>query len=120
VMAKVGEKGATNDHSIREELVNLPWLGKRRIGSTGFRFVRIDLEQAEREVVIQEIRAVLEVRDVPYAGSFKSNDERLSHIWEVGAWTVHLNMQDYLWDGIKRDRRYAPRVADHSDRLRAP
>ena len=104
VMAKVGEKGATNDHSIREEVVNLPWLGKRRIGSTGFRFVRIDLEQAKREVVIQEIRAVLEVRDIPYAGSFKSNDERLNHIWEVGAWTVHLNMQDYLWDGIKRDR----------------
>ena len=22
----------------------------------------------------------------------------------TGAYTVHLNMQDYLWDGIKRDR----------------
>ncbi|MDF1573377.1 MAG: alpha-L-rhamnosidase C-terminal domain-containing protein [Bacteroidales bacterium] len=37
-------------------------------------------------------------------GSFKSSDERLNQIWEVGAYTVHLNMQDYLWDGIKRDR----------------
>lgn len=24
--------------------------------------------------------------------------------WLTGAYTVHLNMQDYLWDGIKRDR----------------
>ena len=22
----------------------------------------------------------------------------------VGAYTVHLNMQEYVWDGIKRDR----------------
>jgi hypothetical protein len=22
----------------------------------------------------------------------------------TGAYTVHLNMQEYLWDGIKRDR----------------
>lgn len=35
VMAAVGEKGATNDHSIREEIVNLPWLGKRRIVGVG-------------------------------------------------------------------------------------
>ena len=30
--------------------------------------------------------------------------ERLNNIWQVGAYTVHLNMQKYLWDGIKRDR----------------
>lgn len=104
VMHRVGEKGATNDHAIREEVVNLPWLGKRRIGETGFRFVRLDLEVPKREVVIQEIRAVLEVRDIPYLGSFRCNDGRLNRIWDVGAWTVHLNMQDFLWDGIKRDR----------------
>ncbi len=28
----------------------------------------------------------------------------MNKIWETGAYTVHLNMQDYLWDGIKRDR----------------
>jgi hypothetical protein len=51
-----------------------------------------------------EIRAVLQIRDIPYLGSFRSNDPRLNQIWDTGAWTVHLNMQDYLWDGIKRDR----------------
>ena len=25
-------------------------------------------------------------------------------IWDVGAYRVHLNMQEYIWDGIKRDR----------------
>jgi hypothetical protein len=28
----------------------------------------------------------------------------LNRIWETGAYTVQLNMQDYLWDGAKRDR----------------
>jgi len=47
---------------------------------------------------------MLQLRDVPYLGSFRSSDERLNQIWQTGAWTVHLNMQDYLWDGVKRDR----------------
>jgi hypothetical protein len=53
---------------------------------------------------LNHVRAVLQIRDVPYLGSFRSDDERLNQIWKTGAWTVHLNMQDYLWDGIKRDR----------------
>ena len=28
----------------------------------------------------------------------------INQIWKVGAYTVHLNMQEYLWDGVKRDR----------------
>ena len=43
-------------------------------------------------------------RDLPYLGSFKCSDERLNTIWKTGAYTTQLNMQDYLWDGIKRDR----------------
>jgi hypothetical protein len=41
---------------------------------------------------------------LPYVGSFQSNDELLNQIWKTGAYTVHLNMQDFLYDGIKRDR----------------
>ena len=36
--------------------------------------------------------------------SFECNDQRLNKIWITGAYTVHLNMQEFLWDGIKRDR----------------
>ncbi|MBE0652251.1 MAG: alpha-L-rhamnosidase, partial [Bacteroidales bacterium] len=52
----------------------------------------------------KEFRAISIYRDIPYLGSFTSNDERLNKIWETGAYTVHLNMQEFLWDGIKRDR----------------
>ncbi len=97
-------KGATNDHAMRDFVVDLPWLGKLEIGNTGFRFVRIDLIDAEKELKLKEIRAIFVFRELPYLGSFRSSDELLNKIWLTGAYTVHLNMQDYLWDGIKRDR----------------
>jgi hypothetical protein len=103
-MADLGERGAQNDHALRDQIVELPWLGKKIVGPSGFRFVRIDAVDIDSPVSFNQIRAVLQIRDIPYLGSFRSNDERLNKIWEVGAWTVHLNMQDYLWDGIKRDR----------------
>ena len=103
-MVDVGERGAQNDHALRDQIVELPWLGKKMVGPSGFRFVRIDAVDPEHPVHLAEVRAMLQIRDVPYLGSFTSSDERLNDIWKTGAWTVHLNMQDYLWDGIKRDR----------------
>ena len=41
-MADVGERGAQNDHALRDQVVKIPWLGKTTIGPSGFRFVRID------------------------------------------------------------------------------
>ncbi len=82
----------------------LPWLGKKIIGPSGFRFVRIDQVDPDLPVQLSQVRAVLQLRDVPQVGAFRCNDERLIRIWQVGAYTVHLNMQEYLWDGIKRDR----------------
>lgn len=103
-MSDIGEKGATNDHAIRDFTTLLPWLGKIQLGESGFRFVRIDLEEEDAELQLKEVSAIFTYRDIPYLGSFKSSDDRLNQIWETGAYTVHLNMQEYLWDGIKRDR----------------
>ncbi len=103
-MSTVGKDGATNDHAMRDLTLKLPWCGKIEVGNTGFRFVRIDLLDQDRVLLLKEISAISVIRDIPYLGSFKSNDERLNKIWETGAYTVHLNMQDFLWDGIKRDR----------------
>lgn len=103
-MAEIGEKGAANDHAIRDFDMQVPWLGKIQVGESGFRFVRIDLLDADAELHLKEVRAIFTYRDIPYLGSFKSSDERLNEIWKTGAYTVHLNMQEYLWDGIKRDR----------------
>lgn len=99
-----GPRNAQNDHALRDQTVVLPWLGKKTVGPSGFRFVRIDAVDPEHPVELSQVRAVLVLRDLPYVGSFRCNDERLNRIWEVGAYTVHLNMQEYLWDGIKRDR----------------
>ncbi|MGH9616545.1 MAG: alpha-L-rhamnosidase C-terminal domain-containing protein [Acidobacteriaceae bacterium] len=41
---------------------------------------------------------------VKYRGSFESSDPLLNKIWEVGAYTSHLCMQDDIWDAPKRDR----------------
>ena len=104
-MAEIGgPQNATNDHAIRDQSVLAPWLGSVEVGPSGFRFVRVDLEDADSFVQLMAIRAVLVHRDLEYRGSFRSSDDRLNRIWMTGAWSVHLNMQDYLWDGIKRDR----------------
>ena len=103
-MSKISGSTATNDHAMREFELSLPWLGTIEVGNSGFRFVKIELLDSDRELKLKEVRAISILRDLPYLGSFKSNDERLNQIWQTGAYTVHLNMQDYLWDGIKRDR----------------
>lgn len=99
-----GKNGATNDHAVRDFQLSLPWLGVAEVGNSGFRFVRIDLSDDSVELQLKEIRAIATYRDIPYKGSFRCSDERLNQIWQTGAYTVHLNLQEYLWDGIKRDR----------------
>ena len=99
-----GDTNATNDHAMRDLEIQAPWLGSVEVGNSGFRFARIDLLDADRTVFLKEVNAIFSYRDIPYLGSFKCSDERLNQIWATGAYTVHLNMQQYLWDGIKRDR----------------
>ena len=104
-MSDIGGKGgATNDHAIRDFETLLPWLGKAEVGNTGFRFVRIDVLGENTKLILKEVRAISKYRDVAYKGSFNSSDPLLNKIWAMGAYTVQLNMQDYLWDGVKRDR----------------
>lgn len=93
-----------NDHSVHEVICCVPWYGTVEAGNTGFRFVRVDLLDEGTELVLNKVRAVFLYRDLEYKGAFRCNDERLNAIWETGAYTVHLCMQDMLWDGVKRDR----------------
>lgn len=104
-MSEIGEeKNATNDHAIRDQKVEISFLGMTEIGNSGFRFVRIDLDDEDSFVEIKSVRAVFIYKDIEYKGSFRCNDTLINKIWDTGAYTVHLNMQNYLWDGIKRDR----------------
>ena len=95
---------ATNDHAMRDMELTCPYYGSIEIGSTGYRFVRLDLLTDDMLVNLKEVTAILRYRDIPYEGSFNCSDQRLNEIWMTGAYTVHLNMQEYIWDGIKRDR----------------
>ncbi|WP_340113354.1 alpha-L-rhamnosidase C-terminal domain-containing protein [Maribellus mangrovi] len=95
---------STDDHAKRDIVMEIPRTGLIEIGNTGFRFVRIDLLQPNTTINLKEASAILRYRDIPYLGSFQSSDDRLNKIWMTGAYTTHLNMQEYLWDGIKRDR----------------
>jgi alpha-L-rhamnosidase len=97
---------ATNgsDHTTKDIVVRAPWLSSTEVGNIGFRFVRVDMIDEGNYVEIRQIRAVFLCHDLEYKGSFECNDERLNKIWQTGAYTMHLNIQNYIWDGIKRDQ----------------
>ncbi|MGO8733508.1 MAG: alpha-L-rhamnosidase C-terminal domain-containing protein [Terriglobia bacterium] len=59
-------------------------------GSSPLRFKAIDVDY-----VYYPVRQL---------GSFESSDPVVNTIWQVGAYTAHLCMQDAIWDGPKRDR----------------
>ena len=109
VRVKFGESvseaiGPSNqDHSRRDALLELPVSGSLEYGNTVFRFVEI-INGDNIPLEFLNIMGVALERDLEVTGSFDSSDERLNQIWETAIRTVHLCMQDYIYDGAKRDR----------------
>lgn len=99
-----GKHNARNDHINRDSVINVGFLSANELGPTGYRFVRIDLLDENTAISFKAIKGIAIYRELEYKGSFRCNDERLNTIWNTGAYTIHLNMQEYVWDGIKRDR----------------
>lgn len=99
-----GKHNARNDHINRDSVINVGFLSANELGPTGYRFVRIDLLDENTAVSFKAIKGIAIYRELEYKGSFRCSDERLNTIWNTGAYTIHLNMQEYVWDGIKRDR----------------
>lgn len=104
------------DHAVHDTELLLPRNGMIEYGNTAFRFARIDSLEPEKNLAFQNILAVALYRELEWTGSFESSDERLNHIWKTGAYTVLLNMQDYIYDGAKRDR--LPWMGDLNPELR--
>ena len=50
------------------------------------------------------IHAELEYLPIEYKGGFRCDDEDVNKIWDVCAYTLHLNMREVLTEAIKRDR----------------
>lgn len=94
-----------------EEALHEPYLGVRSIyipphgeawgPKSGFRYVRLRfLTNAQFSAIDADGISY----PVEYKGAFNSTDALLNRIWQTGAYTAHLCMQDDIWDGVKRDR----------------
>ena len=100
----IGEKGSTNDHAERDMTFGAASWSSNETNESGFRFVYLELLTPNCKVDLRCIEGTLIFRDIEYKGSFQCSDPLVNQIYDTAAYTVHLNMQRYLWDGIKRDR----------------
>jgi hypothetical protein len=71
---------------------------------SGFRYAWLRFFGDDTEKSLRAIRVEGIAYPVEYKGSFRSSDATLNRIWEAGAYTAHLCMQDGVWDAAKRDR----------------
>ena len=101
-LSNLGEKNSNNYHSVKYWTIPVWHMSTQEVGHTAFRFVK--LQASKENLIVRAVAAVPKIRDIEYKGSFKCNDELINKIWKTGAYTVQLNMHDYLWDGAKRDR----------------
>jgi len=96
------------------EAMKVPFLGVNQMtipphgvghsSKTAFRYARIQFVGGGPELRFKSIRVDDIFYPVKYEGSFESSDPLLNRIWETGAYTAHLCMQDGVWDASKRDR----------------
>jgi alpha-L-rhamnosidase len=70
-------------------------------GSRAFRYVNI---QYDDKIDINDVSMLYEYSPVKQRGSFRCSDEEINKIWDVAAYTLHLNTREFFIDGIKRDR----------------
>jgi hypothetical protein len=96
------------------EVDNEPYLGTNLLHLTpngtgvgpksAFRYARIRFLSGPPVLRFKSIHLEDIYYPVRYQGSFESSDALLNRIWETGAYTSHLCMQDDIWDAPKRDR----------------
>lgn len=102
--SELGEKNSGNHHSTRDFICNAQNLSEIRLGSTGFRFIRID-NLDESEIGLLSVQADFTHSDAVAVGDFSCDDRLINDIFAAAERTVFLNMQNgVLWDGVKRDR----------------
>lgn len=90
------------DHAIHDVTLPLNLLSATDFGNTGFRFVRLDVISGT--VALVNVIAVFVRQDMVQIGSFHSSDKRLNEIFDTSVETVSLCTQEYILDGVKRDR----------------
>jgi len=96
--------GAQGGNFLGTNTLEVPAHGSARGPKSAFRFVRVTFLKGAPVTEFRSLRLEGIAYPVRYLGSFKSSDPLLNRIWETGAHTAHLCMQDGVWDGPKRDR----------------
>lgn len=96
------------------EALKAPYLGVNQMtiaphgighsSKTAFRYAKISFLGGGTTLKLKYINADHIYYPVQHVGSFESSDPVLNRIWETGAYTAHLCMQDGVWDASKRDR----------------
>ncbi len=103
--AEIGEKNATNDHSLRDFCVELQNYSDMTFGNTGFRFLRLDVLDESSKITLKSVVAASDADERAEVGYFECDDELVNKIWNTAAYTLRLCIQNgYIWDGVKRDR----------------
>jgi len=97
-----------------QEALNEPYLGGDELTipprataygpKSAFRYALVRFVAGASPLRFKAIRLDTVYFPVKYQGSFESSDPLLNRIWQVGAYTSHLSMQDDIWDAPKRDR----------------
>jgi hypothetical protein len=97
-----------------EEALSNPYLGANEIyvppfgtaygPKSGFQYALVRFLGGTSPLRFKAIDADFIYYPVKQTGYFQCPDPTLNKIWETGAYTAHLCMQDAIWDGPKRDR----------------
>lgn len=102
-----GNRAAVRLGESREEALDPKWCcvryeqecpgGKLEIPASAFRYIWAGEETAQ-------VTAMYEYLPLEYKGAFRCGEEVIDKVWEVAAYTFHLNSREFFLDGIKRDR----------------
>ena len=97
-----------------EEALSNPYLGANEIyvppfgavygPKSAFQYALVRFLGGTSPLRFKAIDADFIYYPVKQMGYFQCPDPTLNRIWETGAYTAHLCMQDAIWDGPKRDR----------------
>jgi alpha-L-rhamnosidase len=89
-----------------ETLDNIPVNLKQRSdftvpNSRAFRYINV---VPDPSVKFDSLSMLYEYLPLENRGSFRCSDDQINKIWDVAAYTLHLNSREFFIDGIKRDR----------------
>lgn len=103
-LSSIGECNATNDHAVRDTMVELTGYSDMSFCDTGYRYVRVEFLD-DAEYLINKFYGSCHVKRRRLVYNYGGKDARTSEIFCVARRTVDLcSSRGFVWDGVKRDR----------------